>query len=240
MTQFSEDLRALRFSPTTGRSDDDFVARVMAACTAEPVREVLPAPKRRSSRRTAWTYGALAAAACVAIGVAVWPPNRPNEVATVETIAARGNPDAGLTATVQAFVGHATPGAAPALLEGATLHPGDGILVRYSNPSARDVYLMVFAVDEQRNVHWIHPAYLDEKSNPTSLKLDQRVTDRVLPEVAEPENPALGQLQVYAVLSALPLDVKSVEGKVAISARPVSELFPQAEVEEWKCTWSAP
>ena len=240
MTQFSEDLRALRFSPTSGVSDEVFVARVMAACTTERVRQVLPAPKRRSSHRAAWTYGAVAAAACVAIGVSVWHPNSPDRVATMETIAARGNSDAGMTATVQAFVGHATSGAAPALLEGATLHPGDGILVRYSNPSARDVYLMVFAVDEQRNVHWIHPAYLDEKSNPTSLKLEQRVTDRVLPEVAEPENPAVGQLQVYAVLSALPLDVKSVERKVAISARPVSELFPLAEVEEWKCTWSAP
>ncbi len=242
MTQFSEDLRGLRFSPTTRLSDDDFVARVMGACLGEPVRQDAP-PKHQPSRWAAWAWGGFAAAVvCVLISNAVPPRKRPAVVSLPlpPTVAARGNPEPGLTATVQAFVGHATTGAAPALLEGATLHPGDGILVRYSNPSARDVYLMVFAVDQQRNVHWIHPAYLDEKSNPKSLKLDQRVTDRVLPEVAEPENPALGQLQVYAILSALPLDVKSVEAKVAISARPVSELFPRAEVEEWKCTWSAP
>jgi len=88
-------------------------------------------------------------------------------------------------------------------------------------------------------VHWIHPAYLDEKSNPSSLKLEPSVTDRVLSEVAEPENPAVGKLQVYALLSPLPLDVKSVERKVVIGIQPVAELFPQAEVEEWQCTWVA-
>lgn len=239
MTQFSEDLRRLRFSPTAGLSDDDFVARVMAACTTETVQELAPTPPR-SSRRTAWAYAALVAAASVAIGVAAWPPTQPDPPPTVDTVAARGNPDPGSNATVQAFVGHAAPGVAPALLEGATLHPGDGILVRYSNPSARDVYLMVFAVDAGQTVHWIHPAYLDAKSNPTSLRLEPRVTDRVLSEVAEPESPAVGPLQVYALLSAQPLDVKSVEGKIAAGARPVAELFPRAEVEEWKCSWSAP
>ncbi len=242
MTQFSEDLRALRFSATTGLSDDDFVARVMAGCTA-PAQRVAATTRRSPWRWAAWSLGGVAAAAaCVVIGFLAFSPMKYSAAPELPppTFAARGAPDAGLTATVQAFVGHAAPGTAPALLEGATLHPGEGILVRYSNPSARDVYLMVFALDQQRNVHWIHPAYLDEKSNPRSLKLEQRVTDRVLSEVAEPENPALGELRVYAVLSGQPLDVKSVEGKVANSARPVAELFPQAEVEEWKCTWSAP
>ena len=88
-------------------------------------------------------------------------------------------------------------------------------------------------------MHWIHPAYLDEKLNPLSLKLEPRATDRVLTEIAEPENPAAGRLQVYALLSALPLDVKSVESKLSASSRPVSEVFPDTEVEEWRCTWSA-
>jgi hypothetical protein len=124
-------------------------------------------------------------------------------------------------------------------LEGAVLHPGDGILVRYSNPLARDVYLMVFALDEQGAVHWLHPAYVSDATNPTSLKLAREVTERVLPEVAEPENPAPGALRVYALLSRAPLDVKSVEGKLQAGAAPVAELFPDAEVEEWRCTWRA-
>jgi hypothetical protein len=157
----------------------------------------------------------------------------------VGTVAARGNGNAGLSATVQAFVAHAGPGAPLPLLEGAELRPGDGILVRYSNPTARDVYLMVFALDERGSVHWLHPAYLDEATNPLSLRLAAGTTERVLPEVAEPEAPARGALRVYALLSATPLDVKRVEARLADGARPVTELFSETEVEEWRCSWQA-
>jgi len=237
MTEFSKALRELRLSPSSGSSDDEFVARVMAACASAPAT----VPSRKPAHRTVWMYGALAAAAaCVAIGVTARPPNPPHAALPAgETIAARGQGDAGLAATVQAFVGHAAPGSAPPLLEGALLHPGDGILVRYSNPKDHETYLMVFALDQQRTVHWLHPAYLDESSNPTSLRLAPRVTEQVLSEVAEPENPAPGALHVYALLSATALDVKSVERRLGSSSAPVAELFPQTEVEEWSCTWSA-
>ena len=236
MTEFSKALRELRLSHSSGLSDDEFVAKVMAACATAPVTR----PSRKPALRTVWMYGALAAAAaCVAIGVTAWPPKQPYEVPrSGETIAASGQGDAGLAATVQAFVGHAAPGSAPPLLEGALLHPGDGILVRYSNPTEHETYLMVFALDGQRSVHWLHPAYLDESSNPTSLRLAPRVTEHVLSEIAEPENPAPGVLHVYALLSATALDVKSVEHRLGSSSAPVAELFPRAEVEEWSCTWS--
>jgi len=65
------------------------------------------------------------------------------------------------------------------------------------------------------------------------------VTERVLSEVAEPENPAPGALRVYALLSRAPLAVKSVESRLEAGAAPVAELFPEAEVEEWRCTWRA-
>jgi hypothetical protein len=131
------------------------------------------------------------------------------------------------------------PGVAPALLEGAELGPGDGILVRYSTPSDRPAFLMVFALDELGDVHWIHPAYLHESDSPTSLELERGATLRVLDEVAEPENPAPGPLRVYALLSDAPLRVKEVEAKLATSRSPVHESFPEVEVEEWRCTWRA-
>jgi hypothetical protein len=236
MTRFAKDVRGLRFGLNSTLSDDDFVATVMARCLAAPDA----VEKREPSRYWGWSGAAMAAAACVAIGVTAWPPKKPPDARPEGgTIAARGNGNLGLAATVQAFVGHAAPGTAPPLLEGSVLHPGDGILVRYSNPTVEDVYLMVFALDERRAVHWIHPAYLDEATNPLSLRLARGVTERVLPEVAEPENPAPGALHVYALLSAGPLDVKSVEIKLAGTQQSVSELFPEAEVEEWRCSWRA-
>jgi len=232
MSELAEQLQKLRFPPGASlSSDEQFVARVMAAC--KDGRE--EAARRVPSRRAAWTYGAaLAAAAGVAVGVTWRPPPPPKP----EIIAARGGQVHPPSATVQAFVGHAAPGSAPPLLEGATLRPGDGILIRYSNPTERDVYLMVLALDAHGTVHWIHPAYLAESSNPTSLRLAANVTERVLPEVAEPEDPAPGALRVYAVLSRVPLDVKTVERRVALAPTAVAASFPDAEVEEWRCTWA--
>ena len=236
MSLLAQELKRLRFGLDGGAADDDFVARVMDGCDHRP----RAAAARPPSRRKVWSYGAaLAAAAGVAIAVSSWPPHQPqSEAQAGGTVAARGNLDQGLRATVQAFVGHASPGSAPALLDGARLRPGDGVLVRYSNPSIEDVYLMVFALDDHGAVHWLHPAYLSESTNPTSLKLARQVTQRVLPEVAEPEDAAAGPLRVYALLSRVALDVKSVESTLTSSRKTVPELFPQAEVEEWRCTWA--
>jgi hypothetical protein len=154
-------------------------------------------------------------------------------------VAARGTTDRGITATVQAFVGRSRGGQAAALLEGSTLSRGDGIVIRYSNPEARPVYLMVFAIDEAGAVHWLHPAYLDASSNPKSLKLAGNTTERVLPEITEPENPEPGKLRVFALLSRTPYDVKSVEQRLTAGGAEVPLLFPQAEVEEWSFTWRA-
>lgn len=237
MSAFARELRELRVGLSPRLSEDDFVRRVLAECANEPERALglAPAPTGR------WRYGvALFAAACVGLAVAAWPATQPPESARGPgLVAARGNGNAGLSATVQAFVGHAAPGAPPPLLEGAELRPGDGILVRYSNPTAHDVYLAVFALDQRGSVHWIHPAYLDAATNPLSLRLAAGTTERVLPEIAEPEGAAPGALRVYALLSATPLDVKRVEARLGDKTHSVAELFPEAEVEEWRCSWQA-
>jgi hypothetical protein len=234
MSQFAEALRLLKTSPAASLADDDFVARVMRAC-AEPPR-ALPQPRRRPAF-VVYATTTLAVAAVIAL-LATRPSAPGNDLAARGgSVAARG---AGARATtVQAFVGRSLPGVAPALLEGAELGPGDGILVRYSTPSDRPAFLMVFALDELGDVHWIHPAYLHESDSPTSLELERGATLRVLDEVAEPENPAPGPLRVYALLSDAPLRVKEVEAKLATSRSPVHESFPEVEVEEWRCTWRA-
>jgi hypothetical protein len=98
---------------------------------------------------------------------------------------------------------------------------------------------MVFALDQRGDVHWLHPAYLNENENPSSLELAPHTDWRALDEVAEPESPAPGPLRVYALLTPAPLNVKDVEARLARKAQPVSALFPGLEVEEWRCTWHA-
>lgn len=222
MTEFAQALSQLREGPATSLSDDDFVTRVMGACARQPD------PQSSPRRRVLAAAGTLLAAA--AAGALVLRRDR---------FSARGVPQSGSGASVQAFVARSAPGVPPALLEHAELRPGDGILVRYANPTAERSFLMVFALDQRGDVHWLHPAYLSENEDPSSLELAPHTSWRALDEVAEPESPAPGPLRIYALLSPEPLHVKEVEARLAGEQRPVSALFAELEVEEWRCTWRA-
>lgn len=229
MSEFEEQLRELRRLPEPAMDSEVFVTRVMAECDAKAPAARLP---------IAWLGAATLFAAAAALALVYNHRSIPEPQAGV--VAARGVTPTRVSATVQAFVGRAELGQAAALLEGAELGPGDGILVRYSNPGENRAFLMVFALDAAREVHWLHPAYLDAKSDPSSLELRPGVAEQTLDEVAEPESPAPGALEVYALLSEAPLTVKAVEARIAARPGPVHELFPDAEVEEWRCTWRAP
>lgn len=239
MSEFSEQLRQLRLGLADTPSADDFVDRVLEACAGDaPAASAGVAKRAARPFRAGWLLGGVVAvAAGTLLGVGHWPSSPADPMPSA--FVARGASTSAISATVQAFVGHAVTGVAPPLLEGAELRAGDGIVVRYSNPAPRKVYLMVFAVDERAAVHWLHPAYLSESTNPTSLELEPGASERLLPEVAEPEAPAPGTLRVYGLLTSVPLDVKSVERRLTGRMSDVAAAFPEAEVEEWRCTWRA-
>jgi hypothetical protein len=91
------------------------------------------------------------------------------------------------------------------------LRPGDGIAVAARNGNSDlPVYLMVFAVDAEAEVHWIVPGWSDPAQNPRSVLLPP---SSALPASAgrTPEGPAAGKLQLRSLLSRAPLDVHSVE-----------------------------
>jgi hypothetical protein len=230
MTEFAEQLRRLRLVPPAALPDDEFVTRVMLACRTTPLHRAAPIKRVK-------LYGlvALAAGISLTVGALSLRPAPP----APERFTARGVTSSSPAVTVQAFVGRSDGGAPPALLEGAALRAGDGVLVRYSNPGVHEAFLMVFAIDQRGTVHWLHPAYLDERTDPQSLRLAVGVTERVLPEIAEPEEPAPGELRVYALLTLEPLAVHAVEQRLNGAAVNVPALFPEAEVESWRCTWLA-
>jgi len=233
MTDFAKEIRGLSGAPDVTLSDEAFVARVMAECRPAPLHAT-----SRQSWRPAWLLVATIAAAAAAVPLTAHGPHELDQRPTPRgSTAARGGASDGRTAIVQAFVVRATPASTPALLDGAELRSGDGILIRYSNPAASARYLMVFALDHDRQVHWIHPAYLDARDSPSSLKLEPRTALTVLEEVAEPDNPAPGTLHFYALLTDNPLHVKDVEARLSVSDGPIHQLFAGAQIEEWRCTW---
>jgi len=217
-------------TPLDGDSDDHevFVRHVMTACARAP-----EASKRLASLVA---FGAAAAlTGMVMLSHPAPPLGREVEELTPRGSGALDEP----AARVEAFVGKRTGSSAPALLEGAELRPGDGIVVRYSNPTDRDAFLVVLAIDSKNEVHWIHPAYLRESENPESIRLVRRTEQRVLDEIAEPDRPAPGALRVYAIVTDSALHVREVEAALAKNQGSIIGLFPEATLEEWSCTWQS-
>ncbi|MFT3926280.1 MAG: hypothetical protein QM778_27290 [Myxococcales bacterium] len=222
-----------------GQSDDAFVARVM-----ERTRELalLKGESRRpeSGRsRLAVRLGAVALGVAAAASLALWH-GRPLE----EHFAARGAKVArehAVSAHASLFLvrqGVARP------LEGAELQAGDGLAVRCSNPGRTARYLAVFVVDTAREVHWIYPSYVDANSAPESLRLEPGAHERLLPEIVEPELPAMGPMQAFALFTAEPVSVRDVEAQLSrISGGQdvralLGKVYRGSQVQRWSATWS--
>jgi hypothetical protein len=213
--------------PELGKSEDAFVAQVMGACERSATAPApAPAPGWRSWQR----WGAVVA---VAAGVTLWMA-RPHAPTEIDGVVARGSGRHVGPVSVEVL---RIRGTAAVPIEGASLAPGDGIAVRYWNTSSERRFLAVFALDAGETVHWIHPAYLDPSSNPTSIALRPSAQGELLDEVVEPERPAFGPLRVVALLSREPISVRTVEGRLATKHRSIAELFPAADVLEWRCSW---
>lgn len=209
-------------------SDADFVANVMAKCD---VSKAVTSPARPRQRRLMYALAAILA------GCVLWL-SKPLVHSNLDVITARGSSSHALepvTADVLLLRGNAL-----SPIERAQLHPGDGIAVRYWNASNQPFYLAVFALDAQKTVHWVYPAYLDASQNPKSILLERSVEGRILGEVVEPDRPANGALNVVALVTTEPLSVRDIEAKVSHDPRKISEVFPRARVQEWSCTWNAP
>ncbi len=95
-----------------------------------------------------------------------------------------------------------------------TVHPNDGILIAYSNPSADLAFLMVFAVDVHGDVHWYYPAYERAGENPAAPAIRTRALGVELNEEIRHPLP-VGPLRVFALFLRRPLLVDEVERQVS-------------------------
>jgi hypothetical protein len=221
-------LIALKTGPESPKSENDFINGVMARCES-----ICPVAVPSTRRKRSFLY----AMAAVVSAFALWFVHHSTR-SHLDVFTARGTANHDL-ASVTADVLYLR-GAVVSPVEQAELHPGDRIAVRYWNGSASPFYLAVFAVDTQNTVHWVFPAYLDASQNPSSVPLTRSVEGRVFDEVVEPEKPADGAFKIVALVTSTPLTVHDVETRVSGNHRPLSELFPQARVQEWNCTWHTP
>ncbi|RME21757.1 MAG: hypothetical protein D6806_14115 [Deltaproteobacteria bacterium] len=94
---------------------------------------------------------------------------------------------------------------------GKTYRPSAALAFSYTNIGPEPFgYLMIFGVDSAGRIHWFHPAYLREGTNPESIGIEAGASERELPEKIR-FNPAPGRLRIVALFTNRPLRVLQVE-----------------------------
>jgi hypothetical protein len=169
-----------------GRTEPELEALDLAAAVR---RQRPPAPRRR------WIWPVMAAAACLALFVALRPPE----------FRAKGAGD-GSWAGISL---HRVRDGRPVPVDG-TVGSVDGVLVSYNNLGPHPYqYLMVFAVGEDGRVAWLHPGWERASEDPVSVAIQPGAAVE-LRTLIHPSW-AAGRVTLHALFTHQPLRVRQVE-----------------------------
>jgi hypothetical protein len=232
--------------PSRAANDDGplFSAKVLAAARSVP-QSPKAIPRRGRARATFFT-----AALAAAMVAAVWlVPKRAGvrlpiaDEATrpiTGTLAARGGASAGERLSAEILLvrdGRLLP------LAGRAMRKSDALAVRVTNLSGSEMHVMAFAWDAAGDVHWLYPAYLDERTNPRSVPIAAGSKPRLLGDVVQPDAPHAGPLRLVTLFAVGPLTVKDVEARLAQTparqrgTTDMAALFPGVIAREWSARW---
>ena len=231
----------------SGANDDGppFIAKVLAAA-----RSTLQAPRaipRPGRARAAFFTAAFTAASIAAVWVVtrrgpdVRPPISDEAQRPIAgTLAARGGPSTGERLSAEILLvrdGRLLP------LAGHAMRKSDALAVRVTNLSDSDMHVMAFAWDAAGDVHWLYPAYLDERTNPRSVSITAGSKPRLLGDLVQPDAPHDGPLRLVTLFAVSPLTVKDVEARLAQTparqrgTAEMAALFPGVIAREWSARW---
>jgi hypothetical protein len=232
----------------SSRANDDgplFTNKVLAAARSTP--QAPRAIPRRARARAAFFSAALAAAIVAAVWLVprrradVRPPIADEtERPIAGTLAARGGPTTGERLSAEILLvrdGRLLP------LAGRAMRKSDALAVRVTNLSGSDMHVMAFAWDAAGDVHWLYPAYVDERTNPRSVPIAAGSKPRLLGDVVQPDAPHAGPLRLVTLFAVGPLTVKDVEARLAQTparqrgTAEMTALFPGVIAREWSARW---
>jgi len=214
-------------------ADDAFVAAVMAARSTATAKIRRPAPVG-----VAW----LSAAAVLLLGLGIEIHNRYGR-GHDGTWTARGRRHDVQTSQPTSEI-LAVRGEQLRPIEDQPLSAGDAFAVRYVNPGPDCYYLAAFALDAAGTVHWLYPEYADGATDPGSILLPTARQETLLPQVVEPDKPAVGPMQVITLLTPAPVSVKQVETALqqAPPGVPAAQVLARAItrplIREWRTSWN--
>jgi hypothetical protein len=147
---------------------------------------------------------ALSAALALALMLIVFLPTKSGQE---EGFAARGSD--GIPANLLVY--RLQPGEAPAPVVDE-IAGADELAFAYENNAGKK-RLLIFGLDEHKNIYWYHPAWVKESDNPVAVPIQSGGGVHELPEAVT--HPIKGKsLRIYAVFTDEPLSVREVEKRV--------------------------
>jgi hypothetical protein len=189
-------------------------------------------------RRAWWVASAGSVAAC-ALGVGLYFALHVSRGGGA--FEARGGGIASTTARDVGVQPYAAQGPLRPLTSGTSVDAATPFTAGYRNLGQGPAYLLLFAIDSRREVHWISPAYARASDDPVSTMLAHTVDERVLGTTAVLEDVAPGPLRIVAVITAAPAhvsDVEAFEGR-ELGASQLVRRLPGADVRETVVEMSA-
>jgi hypothetical protein len=171
-----------------------------------------PPPRRRAAFLT--MAGAVAMGGVV-LAVTGWPGagrSTDDQSARAELVARGAGPPVVPGSDPLLMVYRVSPGR-PSRRVGSAIARGEELAFSYQNPSGYQ-RLMIFGVDERRNVYWYYPSWTEPAANPVAVPIAATSAWRELPEaIRQPFG--TGTLRLLAIFANQPLSVRQIEQLVA-------------------------
>lgn len=205
-----------RLAADPGEFDEpEFSSDVMTLIRTGRADREFSRPARRPLWRTwrTWLLVPATAAATAVLLLLFWPQIKTGQPDRTDELQARGgsteDPDRWVSLRI-----YRKRGPSYELVE-RDLRRGDALAFAYLNrPPSSFRYLMILGVDLRGRIFWYYPAHVDSSKNPRSIRIraGERATE--LPDQVRQEWGA-GALRIFGLFSDRPLDIRSVEQRVA-------------------------
>jgi hypothetical protein len=201
----------------------DILQRLDAPLAAEPA----PVQKAR------WAVWSGVVAVAVAAGFALFTHDAERPSGD-EFVARGGAEESSLSRDIGVQL-YTQSTAVQSLSSGSRIRTSAALTAGLRNLGKEQAYLLLFAVDSKRAVHWIAPEYTLAGSDPAAALITPTAVERLLPSSAVFDDLAAGPLRVYAVITRAPTRVSNVEQMPPgeLNAERLLAQFPNAEVRQF-------
>ncbi|MDJ0764508.1 MAG: hypothetical protein QNJ97_16140 [Myxococcota bacterium] len=212
-------------------SDIDFAPLVREGIERET--DALPKTASPTLRLKIWAPLA-ACFAAVLIGAIWWQVRSNDAVSDVSQFRVKSSGD--VSNTREKWVGISayrvvTPGHSPKPL-GDHMRATDALLFSYTNNGKTPFkYLMIFAIDENRQVFWYYPEYLQANTNPAGIPIRKDVSEMELPEMIAHLFSG-GPVTIYGLFTDQMIRVSEIEKIVAKSNSKQHRRFPRLPIAD--------